>query len=248
LANAYQDSPPVTLRLASTPQYSYIAGDFSGQYRAHGSPHPDRDDNPYAKTVIRELLFLRPMHALVVFDRLQSQNEVLPGDSVHPPATSAAAVVKTFALHSEFEPHVSGTSITAASGNSVLRAWTLVPEKPVIHVVNEADIPKPDRNFRYQYRTDVDASGNTQSYFLTVIQARDASQGDVTPSVADRGGSYLLTLTLPGAGKAVIRFDKGMSSKGGAVGYAAAGEPGLVPLPSGVQPMHVTDRGRCGMH
>ena len=242
-ANAYQDGAARTLRVQSAKDYSYVVGDFSGLYRAHASSYPGRDDNPYAKTVIREFLFVRPLNTLVVFDRLESANEILARDTTHLPAPSAAAVTKSFVLHSEHNPTVSGSTVTASSGNSVLKATTLVPNDPAIRVVYEGDIPSPDRNFRYQYRTEINGVGAAQSHFLTVLQARSARGSDLTAEAVDEGASYLVTLTLEGVGKALIRFNKGMTSSAGAFGFAEAGAPSLAPFAIGIQELRVTDDG-----
>ena len=61
-----------------------------------------------------------------------------------------------------------------------------------------------------QYRVEVDTSpGTAQSYILTVLQAKDASQAPAFfPAVAEDGTSFTVTLN----GSTSIVFAKGMAS------------------------------------
>jgi hypothetical protein len=241
LANAYPDAAPEVRRLESASDHVFIASDLSGMYRAHGGQLA-RDDNPYAKSVVRELLFVKPMHALVVFDRMESQSDVLPGDKGHP-SVDPASVTKTFLLHTEAPPIVSGSTLIATSGDSVLKATTLLPAAPSIRIVNEGDITPVDRNFRYQYRTEIEQSGARQSYFLTVLHARSVNDSDIVSVLNEDDDGYTLTLTSPDGASAVVRFDKGMTSKGGSFGYSQSGAPTTAPLTDKIQTFQVTKDG-----
>ena len=240
LASNYADGSPVTLQLESANDHSFIAVDLTPLYRAHSAQ--DFHDNPYAKSVIRELTFVKPMNTLVVLDRLESQSDVLSGDTVHR-SVDAAVVTKTFLLHTELAPVFSGSTMIATSGRSVLRSTTLLPAAPSIRTINEGDIPTPDRGFPYQFRTEIEQTGPAQSYFLHVLQARSVDQTDVVATLTEQADGYTVTLTNPNSGTAVIQFNKGMRSGGGAFGFAASGIPTPAPLNDGVQVMRVTNAG-----
>jgi hypothetical protein len=246
-ASGYPDGIPTPLRLESQPDYAYAAVDLSKAYQARTSNYEDppgvpRDDNPFAKTLVREFLFVRPLETMVVFDRIEAES-----DSKWGTLLPAVQVVKTFLLHSLKQPTVQDSNhILLTNGNQALRLTTLVPAKPRYTVVDDSTnvgayaASHPDW---FQYRLEVNDSGAAQSYFLSVLQARDASGADLTTSLTEDGTSFQVTLTHPTLGTAIVKFQKGMTSTGGQFGYAASGSPVLADLTDSVQNIAVTDNG-----
>lgn len=164
----------------------------------------------------RELVFVRALETLVVLDRLQ---------------TASAAATKTFLNHCETNPAVSGNDgATCTVGTQALTMTTLLPAARTYRVVDEGS------HGNSQYRIEVDTTpGTSQSYILTVLQARDAAGSVLTPSVADDGPSYTVTLD----GTTSITFQKGMTSSGGSITIGAV----VTPLRANVQNMAVTGDG-----
>ena len=209
----YGDGPAVVPRMGRGTDFAYAVTDLGKAYRSHASNYLE--------------------------------------DGTTPRITDAAQVHKTFLLHSEaplaLSPLVGApafTSYTATSGTSLLRCTTVLPANPTAQVIDEGmamatNTLSPDLA---QYRLEVTTSGAAQSTFLHVLQARDGTGADVVPSLSEDASSYTLTLTQGGATARVV-FQKGMTSSGGSFGYAATGTPTLVPLPTGVQTITVTDNG-----
>lgn len=256
----YGDGPAQVSRMGRGSDFAFAVTDLGKAYRSHLSNYIEsgttrlRDDNAHVKGLVREFLWVRPLSTLVVFDRMESMAfdrhdaEVDNGVTITPRVTDAALVHKTFLLHSEApltsSPLGALTSYTATSGTSVLRCTTVLPASPTTQVVNEgmampADTLSADLA---QFRLEITTSGAAQSYFLHVIQARDAAASDVVPTLTEDGTTYTLTLTR-GTATARIVFQKGMASTGGTFGYAATGSPALAPLPTTVQSITVTDNG-----
>jgi hypothetical protein len=222
----YRKGPPSVVRLQSTPDFVYAAVDLTDSYRCTRDARKERDENEFAGRVVRELVFLRAMETLVVFDRIEASDERKP----------AAAVAKTFVLHTEPQPQPVSGGMVAVNGDQALRAWTLLPAAAKPRFVKEGGPIG-------QYRMEVDTKGEELSYFLHVLQARGAADPDLSATVQDGPDGATVTLALPGAGKARIVFDKGAESRGGKLGFAKAGEPSLAPLRTDVQRFRVTDRG-----
>src|SRR5262249_2922619 len=148
----YVDGPAKVLRLESNSYYSYAAVDLSQVYRAHNSPYPARDDNPYAGSAIREFIFIRPLDALLVLDRLSSSGTA---------TVSAASVTKTFLLHVPNLPTVSGNSVTEINGNQTLVLTNLLTPAPNYNVVDEGAFTGwHDVASFYQYRIEDTTSGS----------------------------------------------------------------------------------------
>jgi len=241
VANAYQDGETNVTRLESQPNYSYIAADLTGTYQARTSNYTNgdgspRDDNPFAQTVVREFLFIRPLETFVIFDRVLSCD-----NTRFPPTVLAANAIKTFVLHSENSPTIQDSShVLMTNGNQALRLTTLVPSNPQYVTVYDNNNAGADWA---QYRLEINHSGEAQSYFLNVLQARASGGTDVTASVVDNGGSYTVTMTHPTLGNATVVFQKGATSSGGQFGYVASGTPTLANLTTSVQGISVTDNG-----
>jgi hypothetical protein len=235
-ANAYADGPAKVLRLESNNVYSYAAVDLNPVYRAHGSPYPGRDDNPYAGTVIREFIYVKPLDTMLVLDRLSSNdaNSIL-----------AANVNKTFILHVPYMPVVNGNTVLEVNGTEALKMTSLLGANPQINVVDEGNFQGTHyQPSYYQYRVEETTSGTAQSYFLHALQMRSASAADVQIQTTETAASWTITLSDPTRGTAVVILNKGMVSSGGSVAYAASGPPGTpTQLRSSVEPITVTNSG-----
>jgi hypothetical protein len=222
--SAYRVGPAHVVRLESRTNYAYAAVDLSDAYALNDQT---RGPNPYVSKITREFLFVRPLEALVVFDRLE--------------ATSASAA-KTFLAHFEKAPAVDGDSLLGIDGDQAARVTTLVPASPNYRVIDEHNGNNYDVE---QWRLEVDSSGAAQGYFVNVIQARDQTGTNFTSSVSDNGTSYTVTVSHASKGKAVVTFNKGMTTTGGTFGYVAdfAATPSAAALMTGVQGIHVGSDG-----
>jgi len=240
-AAGYQDGETNVTRMESRTDYAYIAADLTGVYTARtsnylngdGSP---RDDNPFAQTVVREFLFVRPLETWVVFDRMLSCD-----NTRFPPTVLAANVIKTFVLHCENSPTIQDSNhVLITNGSQALRVTTLLPS--TISYATVYDNASGGSDYA-QNRLEINHSGEAQSYFLNVLQARASGGADLTASVTDDGSTYTVTLTHPTLGNAKVVFTKGATSTGGQFGYAASGQPTLSNLTTTVQGISVTDNG-----
>jgi hypothetical protein len=233
IARAWRDGDPQVLRLQSDPVFSYAAVDMSP---AFASSYPSLT-NPYAAHAVREFLFIKPLETMVILDRMESSDAAIPAEDV----------TKTFLVHFPNQPQVTGANtVVGVSGDQALSLTTLVPGNPNYNVVDESAFSgqhDPDPAF-YQYRLEETTSGSAQSYFLNVLQARDAHGRDVVSHLSQDASSWTITLDDPSLGHAKIVLNKGMDSQGGAVGYSRTGTPTeLTPLLDHVQAIQVTDQG-----
>ncbi len=221
------EGPPEVVRLETQPNYSYAAVDLSKAFRAHDPGHPERD-TPWSSSVVREFLFVRPLETLVVFDRMTSQtaNGIDAGD-----------VVKASLVHFEKTPTVvDANHVVGVNGDQALSLTTLVPATPTYAVTDEGGVG--------QHRLDIETSGAPESYFLNVLQAKDATGADVDASVADDGQQFTVTLKHPTLGTATIVLPKGKKSSGGAFAFSPSGTPGTpAPLRADVQKIQVGKEG-----
>jgi hypothetical protein len=227
LANGFWNTPPQTTRLESTSLFDYAAVDLSGAYQ---SSRPNLA-NPYEASTVREYFFIKPLDTYLILDRLGS---------------SSAQVTQTFLLHFPNQPTVEAPNVVdGVNGSQELRLTSLSPQQPTFNVVNEADFNgTPDPSAAYQYRLEESQSGQAQSYFINVLQAKGVNDPNVTAQLTDNGTSWTITLTSPTLGTAVLVLNKGMTSAGGSIGYSATGTPtNPTPLIDHVQSMQVTDQG-----
>jgi PKD repeat protein len=236
LANAYADGPPQTIRLESMPTFDYSAVDLSAAYRAHNSSDPQRDDNPYEASTVREFFFIKPLDTYVVLDRLEASSDAEPANQVP----------MTFLLHFPNQPTIEAPNVVdEVNGGQELRLTSLSPQQPAYNIVNEANFSGTlDTDTTYQYRLEETQSGQAQSYFINVLQAKGINDPNVTARLTDNGTSWTITLDSPALGHAVLVLNKGMTSAGGSIGYSATGAPTtLTPLIDHVQGIQVTDQG-----
>lgn len=224
LANAYHRGDPKVLRLESTPEHAFAAVDLTPVYLAD-SNHPERDLNPHAAQVIREFVFIRALETLVVFDRMKA--------SASP--KSAEEVNKTFLLHFEAKPTVSGNVAEMKLGGQIFRATTLLPKSAESRVIDEGEAG--------QFRWEVDARGADPGFLLHVLQGKDEGGDDVGATLTETTDGYEVLLKHPKNGQAKVMFQKGMTSAGGKFGFSVSGDPTVRDLPVGVQEQLVTDDG-----
>lgn len=208
-ANPAGQTGSVTVpRLESQPAYLFAVADLSS------TAGNARYGNRGFVTWVRELVFVRGLETLVIFDRLESRS---------------AGATKTFLAHCETNPAVGTGTATCKNGPQALVMTTLVPPASTYRVVTEGGAVG-------QYRIEVDTTpGTAQSYILTVLQAKDGGAAGLSPSVADGGSSYVLTLD----GSTRLTFDKGMTSAGGSITVAGV----TASFRKDVQSMTVTDDG-----
>jgi len=94
-----------------------------------------------------------------------------------------------------------------------------------------------------RYRVEMEQTAASQSYFLTVLQARDSSGQSLNITSSQDSNTMTVTLSHPTLGTAIVVFNKGATSTGGQFGYSTSGSPTLSSLYSGVQQVSVTDNG-----
>jgi hypothetical protein len=223
----YYHHRPEIVRLESQDDYSYLAVDLTGAYEvAEDWAHREEEvGNPAAGSVVRELLFIRPLETLVIFDRLSAEG------------SAPAAAAKSFLVHFQGAPTVvDGRTYERGEGDQTLRVTTLLPPATTRRVLAEGGTIG-------QYRAEIETSGSVESYFLHVLQGRGAGAEPLALALSETGGAYTLTLTDGARGQAVVTFAKGMASTGGTFGFAASGTPTAAALRGDVQPMNVTTDG-----
>jgi hypothetical protein len=231
-----------------------MAADLSATYKASSTSggRACRDHNPYAQTVVREYLFIRPLETLVIFDRVQGGANYTAGNVN--PVVAAKDVVKTVYVHSPVTPAINGNTATWDNQGQRLKGWFFGPAAASLSNVNEGNFTghlTSPANFyqqRLEFSNAADVAAGTataQSYMVSVLRAGDASgwQDFTTATLTDNGLSYTLTLNHPTAGSAVWTVAKGATSSGGEFGYAASGVPSTFPLTTTVNAPAVTNAG-----
>jgi len=216
---------PNVTRLQHEPQFSFVAVDYSDAYRNM----PDsRVDWPYADKAGREFVFIRPLQALVILDRMRgSADSLLPwynggGWLLSGPHVSADQVRRTFVMHFETLPVASGNRLSATVGTQTAELITLLPAAPGFRVVDE-DLPGDEQ--AGQFRLELDSIGSSESYFLNVVTGYDAGEASLSATLTDNGASWTLALSHPTRGNASLTLIKGMTSSGGSLSIGAATTP-----------------------
>ncbi len=225
LIGFWQAAPATVKRLASSTNYAYAAVDLSSGYQSTEKPELG---NPHVARIVREYLFVRPLETLVVFDRILTKD----GGQ-----TMAANATKMALIHFEATPVLQDANQALATlGNQAVRLTTLLPTTPTYKVVNEGPVG--------QNRLQISTSGAAQSYFLNVLQGRDAAGTDLTSQLTETSTSFSVILSHPTLGTATFTFLKGDTSSGGSFGYTATGTATTsTPLPSRVQAVTVNGNG-----
>jgi hypothetical protein len=241
--NPVTDQPrqlPRVRRLQHEPDFAYVATEYSGAYR---NGLDTRADWPYADRVWREFLFVRPLQALVILDRTRGSSDSLRPFYLGPnwiwdgPHIGAPDVVRSFIAHFETRPTIAGNRVTATIGSQASQLVTLAPSNPAYRVVDE-DVPADER--AGQFRLELDDSGTVDSHFLHVFTGYDAGEAPMVVDVDESATGWVLTLSHPVRGTAVVGLNKGMDSIGGTI---AVGDAAAQPLSHAVQGIHVGDDG-----
>jgi hypothetical protein len=227
-------------RLDSQPGYVYADVDMTPQYLW---PSDESQYNTGAVVhVERELMFLRDIETTLVLDRVTTGNVTIGSDK----GLAAANEVNTFVIHFETNPTLEDSShLTATNGTQALRMTTLVPAAPTRRVINEQSCGGCASGVG-QYRVELDTAGNSQRYFLNVLQGRDATGTDIVATVVDsvptdpNSGTFTVTLQPSSGAATTVVYNKGQTSIGGTVNLGGAG---AVALRSGVQTISYTDNG-----
>lgn len=215
-------SSTIVTRAESQPEYAYSVVDLTPAYRNADPDNKDRD-NAAVNHVEREFVFLRELETMVILDRMTTNAAG---------STSADDVKKTFIAHFEKNPTVDGNHVNYVSGDQALSLTVLLPATPAMQVVNEKTSKSAGLE---QFRLEVTSSGSAESYFLTVLQAKDAAAPALTPTVKDEGGMFTVTLNATTS----LVFTKGKASTGGSVKIGATTKN----LRADVQTVSVTDGG-----
>ena len=231
---------PEVKRLQHEAQFAFVATDYSEAYR---NGLDTRADWPYAEKAWREFIFVRPLQALIVLDRMRGSS-----DSQRPfyltanwlwngPHIGGAQVRRSFLMHFETQPSANGNRLAATIGNQTSELIALLPTSPVFRVINE-DVPGDEQSG--QYRLELDSVGSAESYFLNVITGYDSGEAAITANLIDNGSSWTLNLSHSTRGNASVVLNKGMTSIGGSI--SIGGSP-PEPLRSNVQGISVTPEG-----
>ena len=238
---------PSVVRLQHEADFAYVAVDLGDAYR---NGLDTRVDWPYADAVVREFLFVRPLQALVILDRMRASSDSLRpfyGTDAwleHGPREDAAHVRRTFVMHFETAPAPVGNDRMAAIvGDQRSELLTLLPAAPFGHGdsnVRIVDEDQPGDEQVGQFRLELDSTGSADSYFLNVVTGYDAGEASITANLHDLGDRWSLVLAHPQRGSATILLAKGMASAGGSV---RIGEGSEIPLRASVQGMRVIDAG-----
>lgn len=238
---------PHVVRLQHAPQFAYAVVDLADAYR---NGLDTRVDWPYADAAVREFLFVRPLQAMIVLDRMRGSSDSLrsfygTGNWLEQgPRESGADVRRTFVMHFEQRPVAdSGSRMIATVGTQRAELLTLLPPSPYAAAspnVRVVDERQPGDEQAGQFRLELDSRGQTESYFLNVVTGYDAGEARIEASLQDLSDHWVLTLQHPTRGSATIEFSKGMSSTGGSV---RIGSGSATALAQTVQGMRVTEDG-----
>ena len=231
---------PHVRRLQHEPPFAFAAVDYTAAYRHRVDT---RLDWPYTDRIGREFVFIRPLQALIVFDRIRAS-----GDSQRPfyfgpnwfwdgPNVSAAQVRRSFISHFETPPSVTGNRVTATLGDQTSELITMLPLNPTYRIVNE-DVP--GHELAGQHRLELDHIGAAESYFLNVLTGYDTGEARFTVQLVEDSERFTLRVNHPQRGSATIVLRKGMDSTGGSVSING-GVP--IALREDVQGIVVDDEG-----
>jgi MYXO-CTERM domain-containing protein len=213
----------VLKRLETNPNYFYAATDLTSSY--HSADDDGRYGNPSVGHEEREFIFVRPLETLVILDRMRS---------------IGSDTRKGFIVHAEAAFSAAGTnSYSATNVDQVLRITTVAPAAPTYRTYSETSSTLP-----LPYRLEVETSGTGVQHFVHVVQARDSSGPDLTITPTESDQEFDITLSHPILGCARLVLEKGETSTGGQVGYAATcASVNLQPLTTSVEGLEVTGEG-----
>ncbi|GMV30220.1 MAG: hypothetical protein AMXMBFR59_23450 [Rhodanobacteraceae bacterium] len=216
------------IRVHHAPAFLYAAVDLSKPYRAEHSNDPCRYDWPFAESAVREFLFVRAMHVLVVLDRLQSGSDSLGYTNGYcqtvgftnysGPRLASDAVRKTFLAHFPGPVTVSGAVATGQAGTQTVRVETVLSAVVTRRVVDER-FGNPISVG--QFRLEVDASGQPLTHFLHTVQAVSPGGSVVVASIDTTATPWQLRLQQAGQSDVAVDIVPGAGSTGGAVRVGA---------------------------
>lgn len=241
---------PNVLRLQSAPRFTFAAVDLRPGYRLDQGPVPQStcwlasEDWPYADAAVREFIVIREWNAVVVLDRLRSSADsqlpvyAAPCVAVDYTPKTAEAVRKTYVFHYSNAPAVVGNRVSAPIGTQQVDNHILLPASASPRVIDETSCANCSAG---QYRLEVDATGSAISYFINVVQARDANQGPLSAVLTQTGSQWTIALQRSDGQRVTIKLEQGLTSSGGSVQFSD--DNILRPLNPGVQGMTVTPDG-----
>ena len=214
------DGLPKITRIHQHPDFFYASTDLSKIYRASENEDPCRFDWPYAESVVRDFLYLRDLNILVILDRLSGSSDSISyadGSACtwhefneFNPVKMGSEVTKTFLLHFLNQPQVVNNQVISITNNEKLIMTTLLPENPTYRIINEEP---QGGNSVGQYRLELDDSGQSESYFLNVLQFGGNSLQASNIQFTQNQSSFTINI---GANHS-INLKKGMASSGGNV-------------------------------
>jgi len=237
----YKNGDPVVRQLESQPNYIHVDDDLTARYRTSNNPYAAAYDNAAVGHAEREFVYDRDLETLIILDRLQSL-DVSGGPT-------AANTVKTFLLHSEVKPTLDdATHLTITNGTQVLHETTLLPASGGTRRVLDESSCSAGCSKQGQYRVEIDDSGCAVSYFLTVLQARDANTANIAASVQDSNpgctsaaiGTLTVTLRNNSGRDRFTVFDKGFNPMHGSISMPGRGS---VKFRKDVQQIILSDQG-----
>jgi hypothetical protein len=228
LAEGSPNGVPVVRRLESRAVFTHAVVDLTPAYRNDKVSNRRERDNSVVAGVEREFVFLRPLETLVIFDRVASNDAVM----------SAASVTKTFLAHFEQRPTIEdGHNVLGVNGDEALRLTTMLPANPEYRIITEGSSIG-------QFRLEVETSGAPVTYFLHVLQGREARGQNLHCSLEETHQLYVLKIHHPEFGFARIELVKASGSNGGGVAFAQTAMPEtVVPFLDRIQEMHMTGNG-----
>lgn len=235
---------PQVIRLQHAPDFGYVAADYSKAYR---NPLATRVDWPYTDRAIREFLFIRPLHALLILDRMRASDDSLNSyysgmdwverDDPLAVQVPAAQVVRTFVMHFETAPVAAGNHLSATIGDQMVDLHTLLPSTPTFRIIDEDQAGNAAAG---QYRLELDSSGSQENYFLNVISGRNVGDSDISVVMTDLDDRWSISISHPSRGSAIVVLLKGMQSLAGSISIDGGAAQALN---DGVQGIQVTSAG-----
>lgn len=247
------DGPPIMLRLDHHEDYAYAAVDLFPAYRAFEVEDRCRYDWPYAKSVVREAIFVRGLEALVIVDRLEAGDEALafaaegacpgthgftafPSEAGGERVVGADAVRKAMVVHFAAAPtDLGGGRFTATEDGQALDVFSFGPAGTVRRVIDERG---GDASSNGQHRLEVEHVGAGVTHFVTVLVGRGAGDASIDVTVQQEDGR--LRIFLDGAvHDAFLELPEGAT-----VGYGTLMIDGdVLELHDGIRAMHITNAG-----
>ena len=216
--------PGTVTRVDHDSDYVFAATDITDTYEYPG--YEGVRDNPYAKSVVREMYYLRGIDSMVVVDRLE---------------TDSASRSTAFMSHCETNPTVSGANVACVTNGQQAKYTALVPASPSITIVNESDNGATADNWQYRIEAENSNPGNVYSYNIYAIEFSDQGASQLSPSIVDSNSSNPLsgTFTITLDANNSITINKGMTSSGGTITAVGVTKS----LANGKEVMTITDAG-----